>query len=279
MDQVECVREEVLRVAGGEVEAGGGRRVEAVDVVQLDRVEALPRAHGHALAEHGLQRVQLAGRPSAPRESRSRCSPSALPGKTPPGVGVGPVIFPGQFEVADRARVGEGTRLPAGLDRADLRPGGEEAVDVVDVHRVAPGPLQRGGPADLPVPAHRVAGTVQVRRVPALGLDRVAAGGRVDVPAEGDRGGAVLVGGAHGHLVRSTALACRCRTRGSSAWPAMGRSRHGTAGSRYRRPPGRAALPPGSIPRPRRVRCLCGAVDERGRLLLGAEGRRGPRQR
>src|SRR6478752_9121409 len=60
VDEVERVGQEVLRVAGGEAEAGGGRRVEAVDVVQLDRVEPLPRAHGDALAQHRLERVQLA---------------------------------------------------------------------------------------------------------------------------------------------------------------------------------------------------------------------------
>src|SRR6266581_4242740 len=60
VDQVERVGQEVLRVARGEVEAGGGRRVEAVDVVQLDRVEPLPRAHGDALAQHRLERVELA---------------------------------------------------------------------------------------------------------------------------------------------------------------------------------------------------------------------------
>jgi hypothetical protein len=57
---VEGVSEEVLHVAGGELEAGGGRRVEAVHVIQLDRVESLPGAHADALAEHGLERVQLA---------------------------------------------------------------------------------------------------------------------------------------------------------------------------------------------------------------------------
>src|SRR5438874_2994992 len=60
VDEVERVGQEVLRVAGGEAETGAGRRVEAVDVVQLDRVEPLPRAHGDALAQHRLERVQLA---------------------------------------------------------------------------------------------------------------------------------------------------------------------------------------------------------------------------
>ena len=96
--------------------------------------------------------------------------------------------------------------LPAGPDRGDFGPGGEEAVDVVDVHRVAPGALQRGGPADLPVPAHRVTGAVQVRRGPALalapGLTGQWRGGRVDLPAEGDLGRAGPAGGAHRHPVR-----------------------------------------------------------------------------
>src|SRR6266700_3414187 len=56
---VEGVGEEVLRVARREVESRGGRRVEAVDVVEFDRVETLARAQPDPLVEHGLERVEL----------------------------------------------------------------------------------------------------------------------------------------------------------------------------------------------------------------------------
>ena len=167
---VERIGEVVLRIAGREVEPGGGRRVEAVDVVQLDRVEPLPRAHGDALAQHRLERVELAQVDPALLGEAEVDVPECADREIRARGRVGAVVLPGQVKVADRARVGQGARLPAGPDRGDLRPGGQEAVDVVDVHRVAPGALQRGGPADLPVPAHRMAGTVQVRRVPAVTL-------------------------------------------------------------------------------------------------------------
>src|SRR5450432_317174 len=54
------VAEVVLRVAGGQMKAGGRRRVETVDVIELDRVESLPRAHRQTLVQHRLERVQLA---------------------------------------------------------------------------------------------------------------------------------------------------------------------------------------------------------------------------
>src|SRR5207248_8827790 len=109
---------------------------------QLDRVEPLPRAHGDALAQHRLERVQLAQvdpallgiaevhmAQSGGREGAARR-------------GVRAVVLPGQVQVADRARVHQHARLPAGPDRGDFGPGGEEAVDVVNVHRVATGTLQ-----------------------------------------------------------------------------------------------------------------------------------------
>src|SRR5690349_2639686 len=59
VDLVERVGEEVLRVPGREVETRGGRRIEAVDVVQFDRVETLRRAHPDPLVQHRLERVEL----------------------------------------------------------------------------------------------------------------------------------------------------------------------------------------------------------------------------
>src|SRR5262249_43839824 len=60
VDLVERVGEEVLRVTGRQVEPGHRRRVEAVDVVQLDGVETLGRAHPDPLVQHRLERVELA---------------------------------------------------------------------------------------------------------------------------------------------------------------------------------------------------------------------------
>ena len=59
VDPVVGVGEEVLPVPGREVEAGGARRIEAVDVVQLHRVEALGSAHGDPVVDHRLEGVQL----------------------------------------------------------------------------------------------------------------------------------------------------------------------------------------------------------------------------
>src|SRR5215469_6683609 len=49
---VEGVSKEVLRVTRREVESGRRRRVEAVDVIQLDGVEPLARAHPQPLVQH-----------------------------------------------------------------------------------------------------------------------------------------------------------------------------------------------------------------------------------
>src|SRR5215469_1019734 len=57
VDLVERVGEKVLRVAWGEVEARGRRRVEAVDVVEFDGVEALARAHPQPRVDHRLELV------------------------------------------------------------------------------------------------------------------------------------------------------------------------------------------------------------------------------
>src|SRR5450756_2222200 len=114
------------------MEPGGGRRVEAVDVVELDRVEALARAHAQALVEHGLELIELPeidpallGVAVVHRAERGRREIPAL-------ARVRAVVLPGQVDVADRARVRQRARVPRGLDGADFRRGGEEAVDVID---------------------------------------------------------------------------------------------------------------------------------------------------
>src|SRR6266487_5024001 len=121
VDQVERVGQEVLHVARGEAEAGGGRRVEAVDVVQLVGVEPLPRAHGDALAQNRLERVELAQVDPALLGEAEVDVPEGAGRKIGARGRIGAVVLPGQVEIADRARVGQGARLPAGLDRGDVR--------------------------------------------------------------------------------------------------------------------------------------------------------------
>ena len=190
------------------MEPGSGWRVEAVDVVELDGVEPLPRAHGEALVEHRLERVELAQiDPALLREAEVQVA-ERRGGEVPAErarAGVRPVVLPGQVDVADGSRVRQSAGLPAGVDGADLSRGGKEAVDVVDVHGAGACALQRRDPADLPVPAHRMVAGIQVRRIPArppaLRPAGQGRGQRHDPPAEPRGRGAGPVGGPHLHRV------------------------------------------------------------------------------
>src|SRR5690348_1229446 len=101
VDSVVGVGEEVLPVAGRELEPGGRRRVVAVDVVELDRVEALVRAHGDTPVDHRLQPVELADvDPALLRETEVDVSERPPGEAARAGRGIGPVGLPGQVDVA-----------------------------------------------------------------------------------------------------------------------------------------------------------------------------------
>ena len=106
VDVVVDTGEEVLDVPARELKPRRRRRVEAVDVVDLDRVEALSGAHLDPRVEHAHDgAARGAGRPTAPAGSRSR------PGRAPPP-GSRPAT--GSRRAGSPPRPGRGSRRPAG---------------------------------------------------------------------------------------------------------------------------------------------------------------------
>ena len=96
-------------------------------------------------------------------------------------------------------------RLPRRVERPHLGPRRQEPVDVVEVDGPRARSLARRHAADLPVPPHRMAGAVEMRRRPARPLAREGRRERHDPPGEPARRRPSRVRRAHRDPVRAEA--------------------------------------------------------------------------
>src|SRR5262249_3318171 len=92
----------------GEVGTGWARRVAAAALDELDGVEALAAAHSDPRGEHGPKRVELPEVDPALLGIAVVHVAERRGGEQPAGAGVGPVVLPGEVEVADGPGVAQG---------------------------------------------------------------------------------------------------------------------------------------------------------------------------
>ena len=179
------------------------RRVEAVDVVDLNRIETLPGTHVYPRLQHGFQRVELT-KVEPPLVGVAVIDLAKGAGRetaaVPDRAGIGTVVLPGRVQVADCLRMNEGGGLPRRVDRSHLCRRRQKPIHVIQIDRRAPGPLDRNYDADLPVPAHRVTQRVEVGWIPArltvAGYTRQRCWQRDDPPRKQDGRRTGGVGGA-----------------------------------------------------------------------------------